>query len=60
MLHLFGNSKKKNLNGIPDFPKHPMLKEEETDIPDLPTQQKKIDTIVKSLVTKKGPAQLES
>lgn len=60
MLHLFGNSKKKNLCDILDFPKHPMLNEEETDIPDLPTQQEEIDTVVKSLVTKIGQAQLKS
>lgn len=60
MLHLFGNSKEKNLYDIPDFPKHPMLNEEETDIPDWPTQQEEIDTVVKSLVTIIGQAQLKS
>lgn len=37
-----------------------MLNEEETDIPDWPTQQEEIDTVVKSLVTKIGQAQLKS
>lgn len=37
-----------------------MLNEEKTDIPDWPTQQEEIDTVVKSLMTKIGQAQLKS